>query len=274
MSSVAAILSDFAAWCVYQMRLFFIALQFFTRIPIPRWVGFEPDWLHHASRYYPLVGIVVGAAVSAVYVGAVWLWPQPVAVLLSTIAGIYLTGAFHEDGFADVCDGFGGGITAERVLEIMKDSRIGAYGAIGIGLLLTLKCVTLFLLPTQLVIVALLIGHPISRLTSSGLIWCFEYVRAEGKAKPLAQHMSTNEFLLATCTACIPIVLYVWMGAISWAFIAGSIVMLALAAACLARMFVRRIGGYTGDCLGAVQQVTEVVFYLCVLASVQHGLLY
>src|SRR5215216_6030305 len=99
---------------VHQCRLFFIALQFFTRVPVPAWVGFEPGWLQHASRYFPLVGLLVGAVGALVYALAHWLWPAPVAVLLSTAATIYLTGAFHEDGFADMCDGFGGGLTRER----------------------------------------------------------------------------------------------------------------------------------------------------------------
>ena len=88
-----------------QLRLFFIALQFFTRLPIPRWVGFQPEWLHHASRYFPLVGCVVAAVAAAVYLLAALVLPAPVAAVLSTAASIYVTGAFHEDGFADTCDG-------------------------------------------------------------------------------------------------------------------------------------------------------------------------
>ncbi len=107
-----------------QLRLFFIALQFFTRLPIPRWVGFQPEWLQHASRYFPLVGCVVAAVAAGVYALAALVLPAPLAAVLSTAASIYVTGAFHEDGFADTCDGLGGGMTRERVLEIMKDSRV------------------------------------------------------------------------------------------------------------------------------------------------------
>ena len=107
-----------------QVRLLFIALQFFTRLPIPSWVGFEANWLQHASRHFLLVGCVVAAIAAAVYFAA---------------ASIYLTGAFHEDGFADTCDGLGGGLAHARALEIMKDSRIGAYGAIGIVCMLATK---------------------------------------------------------------------------------------------------------------------------------------
>jgi adenosylcobinamide-GDP ribazoletransferase len=252
---------------LHELRLFCIALQFFTRLPIPRWVDFDPLWLQHASRYFPAVGIVVGALVALVYLGAAHLWPQPVAVLLSTAAGIWLTGAFHEDGFADMCDGFGGGYTAERVLEIMKDSRIGAYGAIGIGLLLALKCVALSALPLWSVAPALLAAHPLSRLAAAALIWRLQYVKGEGKAKPLAQRMSGFEFGVAALSASLALVAVGCSGLLAWRALAVGVALAALAALLLARMFVRRISGFTGDCLGAVQQVSETVFYLGLLAS-------
>jgi adenosylcobinamide-GDP ribazoletransferase len=258
-------LSGLASQLVHQLRLFFIALQFFTRLPVPRWVGFEPDWLQHAARYFPLVGLLVGVIAAAVYGVAGWFWPQPVAVLLSTAAGIYLTGAFHEDGFADFCDGFGGGQTPPRVLEIMTDSRIGAYGAIGIALLLALKCVTLAQLPASSVMAALLLAHPLSRLAATSLIWRLDYVKAQGKAKPLAQQMSAPEFAIAAATALLPALLL----ALGW--LSANALLAAIAAAAvvtlwLARKFVVRIGGYTGDCLGSVQQVAEVAIYLGLLA--------
>lgn len=249
-----------------QLRLFFIALQFFTRLPIPRWVGFQPHWLHHASRYFPLVGLVVGSATAAVYWAAAQVLPPAVAVLLSTAAGIYLTGAFHEDGFADACDGLGGGLTRERALEIMKDSRIGAYGAIGIVLLLAVKCAALAQLPPFAAIGALLVAHPLSRLMAASLIWRMDYARAEGKAKPMAEQMSGAEFLIATA-CCLPAVLAAaGLGWLDWRGIAIGGVAMALVTLWFARKLQRRLGGYTGDCLGAVQQLTEAVFYLCVLA--------
>jgi adenosylcobinamide-GDP ribazoletransferase len=252
---------------MHQLRLFFTALQFFTRLPIPRWVGFEPHWLNQASRYFPLVGLVVAAIAAGVYALAIRLFPAPVAVLLSTAAGIYATGAFHEDGFADVCDGFGGGMTPERVLDIMKDSRIGAYGAIGILLLLMLKCAALAQLSPGAVIAALLVAHPLSRLMATALIWRLDYARAEGKAKPLAHKMSGAEFAFAAASALLPALAAGWSGALPWSGIAAGALAAALATAWLARKFVRRIQGYTGDCLGAVQQLTELVFYLGVLAA-------
>ena len=259
------------AFVVHQVRLFFIALQFFTRLPIPRWVGFEPSWLHHASRYFPLVGSVVATVTALVYLAAVHLWPAPVAVLLSTAAGIYLTGAFHEDGFADMCDGFGGGMTRERVMEIMKDSRIGTYGAVGAGLLVALKCALLSMMAPAAAIAALLLAHPLSRLAASSLIWKLEYARDEGKAKPLAQEMSGAEFGIGALCAAIPALYLGGLGYLSWLTIAACVASAAAAAVWLGAKCVARIGGYTGDCLGAVQQVSEVAIYLCLLASIGQG---
>jgi adenosylcobinamide-GDP ribazoletransferase len=252
---------------MHQLRLFFTALQFFTRLPIPDWVGFDPAWLNQASRYFPLVGVVVALITAGSYALAAWLLPTPVAVIISTAVGIYATGAFHEDGFADMCDGFGGGMTPERVLEIMKDSRIGAYGAIGTICMLALKLTTLAMLPSLAAIGALLVAHPLSRLMATSLIWRLDYARAEGKAKPLAQKMSSAEFLIAALTAALPAVAVFALNWLSVTALAAGVVAAAIATLWLARKFVRRIGGYTGDCLGAVQQVTEVMFYLCALAS-------
>ncbi len=252
---------------MHQLRLFFTALQFFTRLPIPRWVGFDPAWLNQASRYFPLVGVVVALITSAVYAVGFKFFPPVIAVILSVAAGIYVTGAFHEDGFADMCDGFGGGITQERVLEIMKDSRIGAYGAIGTFCLLLLKCATLTQLPPFGVLAALMFAHPMSRLMAVSLIWRLDYARAEGKAKPLAQKMRTIEFAIAAVTALLPALALIYLHWLSWTMLISGFAGALAATVWLARKFVRRIGGYTGDCLGAVQQVTEMIFYLCVLAG-------
>lgn len=270
MTNETVVVASWRSRCLYQLRLFFIALQFFTRLPIPRWVGFEEQWLQHAARYFPAVGLVVAVLTAAVYVISAYLWPHSIAVLLSMIASIYLTGAFHEDGFADTCDGFGGGASSERVLEIMKDSRIGAYGAIGIGLMLALKWMALACMPFWMVIGALCIAHPLSRLFAVSMIWRMQYAKENGKAKPMAQQMSNTEFLIATLTTALPIILIVISGCLPWMRVAIGVAMGMLACFQMARLFQRRIGGYTGDCLGAVQQLTEVSFYLGLLAVIRY----
>ena len=256
---------------MHQVRLFFIALQFFTRLPIPGWVGFEAAWLQHASRYFPLVGVVVAAIAAAVYYAAALVLPAPVAAVLSTAASIYITGAFHEDGFADTCDGLGGGMTKERALEIMKDSRVGAYGAIGIVCMLATKLSALAMLPPRLAVAALFVAHPLSRLAATALIWKLDYVRGEGKAKPLAQQMTTAEFAIAALTCLLPATYILTTDAMTPAAMLAAIVAAALAALWLGRLFVRRLGGYTGDCLGAVQQLAEALIYIAVLATLGHG---
>ena len=253
---------------VHQVRLFFIALQFFTRLPIPRWVGFDAEWLHQSSRYFPAVGLVVGGTTAMVYAIASLFWPPLVAVLMSTVSGIYMAGAVHEDGFADTCDGLGGGLTKQRVLEIMTDSRIGAYGAIGIGLLLAVKCTALAALPAGAAIASLLLAHPFSRLAATALIWRLDYVKQDGKSKPLAQRMSHPEFAIAAASVLAVLTAVLPSGLLPPVAIAAGICAAAVAAMWLARKCVRRIGGYTGDCLGAVQQLSEAAFYLAALASI------
>lgn len=254
---------------LHQVRLFFTALQFFTRLPIPHWVGYQPEWLQQSSRYFSLVGVVVAGLCATLHMVASWVLPPHVAVLLAIAAGIYLTGAFHEDGFADMCDGFGGGLTRERTLEIMKDSRIGAYGAIGILCLLAIKCAALVSLPPATVVATLFIAHPLSRLAAVSLIWAMDYARDEGKAKPMAQEMTTGEFIIATVCGLLPAIACGLLGIFYWATLVFAIVAAAAAAFWLGRKCQRRLQGYTGDCLGAVQQVAEVAIYLAILSSFQ-----
>ena len=253
---------------MHQLRLFFTALQFFTRLPIPRWVGFDPAWLNQASRYFPLVGVVVALITGVVYTIAFKLFPPVIAAILSTAAGIYVTGAFHEDGFADACDGFGGGTTPERVIEIMTDSRVGAFGAIGIAMMLVLKCATLSALPAPVVVTALLVAHPLSRLAAISLVRFMDYAKASGKAKPVALGIADRDLAIAALITLLPIVLFGAIDLMPWYGIAAGMLPVAGMWWWAMRFFQRRLGGYTGDCLGAAQQVTEVAFYLGVLAVV------
>ena len=258
---------------LYQLRLFFTAVQFFTRLPIPRWVGFDAAWMAPAARYFPAVGIVVGFICAAVYWLLALCLPHVVAILLSTAAGIYFTGALHEDGFADVCDGFGGGMTAARTLEIMRDSRLGAYGVIGLILLLLLKISSLAMLPVAQLIPALLLAHPLSRCAANFLMWRLDYAREEGKAKAMAQRMRTGELMVAVVSAAVPLLLCGFMRWLAWSSIMLALLLALCATLFFARLFVRRIGGYTGDCLGAVQQLSEVAIYLGLLAVLPHQVL-
>jgi len=251
-----------------ELGYFFAALRFFTRLPVPAWVGHAQDQLDHAARYFPLVGIIVGSIGAALTLLAALVLPPSLAVLIGMAATILATGAFHEDGFSDSCDGFGGGWEKTQVLAIMKDSRVGSYGAIGISLLLLAKWNALGELAGDETLapafaIALVAGHAVSRLASTVLIRSLDYVREDetAKSKPLARRMGAGELLLAAVFGLAPCAFLPWRDAL---VALGFVVLTTWLAA---RYFVRRIGGYTGDCLGAVQQATELAFYLGLLCS-------
>lgn len=242
-----------------ELEYFFGAVRFFTRLPVPGWVGHSADALNHSARYFPLVGLIVGLIGALLFALTSFFWPKTLAVLLAMAATIYATGAFHEDGWADMVDGFGGGWTRERTLEIMKDSRIGSYGAIALVLLLLGKFMALVELDMLLVAPALIAGHALSRLCSTVLLYLLDYAREEGKAKPLATRISAGELALASVFGLIGLLLLPPQAAVLGLLFAGA------TTAYLARKIKQRLGGYTGDCLGATQQLTEFAFYLGLL---------
>jgi adenosylcobinamide-GDP ribazoletransferase len=258
---------------LHELRLLLIAVQFLTRVPIPRWVGFEPDWLNRCARHFPLVGFGVGTFGVAVLWAAALVLPWPVAVLLSMASTVWLTGGFHEDGWADTCDGLGGMVSPERALEIMKDSRLGSYAALGLFFMLAIKASALISLPLPMAAAALLMGHAVSRAASVTLIRFLPYAGdpAHAKAKPLAQRISTGGWGAALGWAILVAVCVVmWHSA--WVIAAlTSIVAAAIGALVCGRWFKRRLGGVTGDTLGATQQVTELLVLLVWSAVVDTG---
>jgi adenosylcobinamide-GDP ribazoletransferase len=179
------------------------------------------------------------------------------------------SGGFHEDGWADTCDGLGGAVSRERALEIMKDSRIGAYGAMGLLTMLALKAATLASLPLSWACAALLLGHSASRAASTVLIRCLPYAGdvEHAKAKPLAQRLSTGGAVVACGWVLVPaIALMLWSP--MWIVpVVGGVAVAALGALGCARWFRRRLGGVTGDTLGATQQLTELLVLLAWAAA-------
>jgi adenosylcobinamide-GDP ribazoletransferase len=167
-----------------------------------------------------------------------------------------------------VCDGFGGGWTQEKILSIMKDSRVGAYGAIGIMLLMGLKVITLVEL-AQInwlsTVYAIISAHALSRLTATTIILTDEYAREneDSKAKPVAKKMSMNAFLQATIWGIGP--LSIWCVFERNFLLLGVFAPLILLKMYLSGYFKKWINGYTGDCLGATQQLAEVICYLSFL---------
>lgn len=251
-----------------QLRLFFIALQFFTRVPIPAWVGYEPRWLQDCARHFPLVGALVGGFSAAVLALALQLWDAPVAVGLAMAASIWLTGGFHEDGWADSCDGLGGAVSRARALEIMKDSRIGAFGAIAVVLALGLKFALLAALAGHGAFVAcaaLLAAHVLSRLAPLAVMRASPYVGGEGgKAKPMADAVSGTAVFVAVLWSLPAAALLVISGGVLNGV--AALAAAALVALFMVRLLRRRLGGFTGDGLGATQQLSELAIYLALAA--------
>jgi adenosylcobinamide-GDP ribazoletransferase len=256
------------------LRHFLLALQFFTRVPVTGrlagWVGFSPAMLRASAAHFPGGGWVVGEVGAGVFLLAQSGLPGTAgavaAALLSTFATVLLTGAFHEDGLADVADGLGGSADRARALQIMKDSRIGAFGAIALVLALGLKTALLAALAGQgatSVATALLGAHVLSRLAPLFLIRWLPYVGDEGaagKSRPLADAIGGGALLVGVLYALPAAVLLLFTHPLPQAV--AALVACLLAASYMARLFARRLQGFTGDGLGATQQLCELAIYL------------
>jgi adenosylcobinamide-GDP ribazoletransferase len=268
-----------------ELRLFFLALQFLTRLPLPRAVAqaaFDPRSLNQAARHFALVGAIVGAAGAIVALLAVRLWPPVVAATLALAFTVWLTAAFHEDGLADTFDALLGAAPREKALAIMKDSRIGSYGAAVLVLSLLLRVLLLaelLRLQPWLAAAALVVAHTAGRACAVLLMASLPYAgdEAHAKAKPLARSVRAADaawalltavamFTLA-CAACHGFGAFDTFGgsasdarllalALAWA------AALALLVALMRAWLRRRLAGFTGDTLGACEQLAEIVSLL------------
>lgn len=234
------------------------AVGYFTRLPVPARVGDSAAALNQSAKYLPAVGLLVGGLGALVFWLTAQLWPQPVAVLLAMAATLYATGAFHEDGLADTADGLGGGWDKAKILAIMKDSRVGSYGVIAVVIALLGKFALLAGLDAALLPWALLAGHAVSRFFAVSLVAFMDYARddAASKARPLAARIGAGPLAVALLFAALPLALLAPGQALP------AVALAALATLWLAAKCRRWLGGYTGDCLGAAQQVAELGFYL------------
>ena len=246
------------------MRSLLTAVQYFTRIRVPASVGHAQQQLTGAVRYFTAVGLLVGASGAAVFWLASLVLPAPLPAILSTVVTILMTGAMHEDGLADTCDGLGGGATRERALEIMKDPRIGAFGAIALILTLLLKISALSVMPAWTAMAALVSAHAFSRFCAVLVSFAGRYVGGleRSRAAPVVERVKLGDVLVAALFG-LPALVLCGRNAIA------AVVLALVLSGMLFRWCVRRIGGYTGDTLGATQQVTEVGFYIALLAAQQ-----
>ncbi len=245
-----------------QFRLFLCAVQFLTRLPVPRLPGFEPDWVSRSARYFPLVGQLVGGLAALTLWGSAKVWPPAVAALLAVGVGVLATGAFHEDGLADTADGLGGGQDRAARLAIMKDSRVGTYGVLALGLSLALKVAALAAMAPGAAALALFAAHSTARAASVVVMRLTPYAgdADAAKWKPVPGRIRVGELTIALALGAWPLLLIPFRPASAGLLLAAA---LATAVVVLAK---RLLGGHTGDVLGAVEQMFELGFVLGVAA--------
>lgn len=256
-----------------SVHAFLSALTYFTRIPSPICIGSTRT--EGAVCFAPIVGWLVGGIAAAAFAVAHLVFPITVAVVISMIASILVTGGLHEDGWMDFCDGFGGASDREQTLRIMRDSHSGAFAVLGAIMVLLLKFTILTALAALLasdpawmlgILTATLVaGHGSSRFAAVAYMYTRSYVPGDNptKAASMAKRMRAGELAIAAIGGLLPVVL---LGALwSWLALLALLPVLVVFVA-MDRMMIRRLGGYTGDCLGAVQQLAELGFYLGLLS--------
>jgi adenosylcobinamide-GDP ribazoletransferase len=253
-----------------QLRALAAAFTFMTRVPLGALASHDPADLPASATYFPVVGLAVGLVGGAAYALAIRLWPVPLAIVLSMCATVLMTGAFHEDALADAFDGFGGGWSREQVLAIMKDSRVGSYALVGVALTLATKFAALDTIASAGaaldVVRALVVAHVLARWSSLVLIRRYPYLRPAADAerasagRPFVAGVTTTQLVVATM-----ITLLILDLAIGWLALAPLVVGV-LVTAGAGWYFHRRLGGITGDALGAANQIVEVCVYLTLAA--------
>ena len=257
--------------CAEQLRLFLVAWQFLTRIPlgerVEQWVDWNPQRLRASSRYFSLVGVVIGALAAVTFTAAAQLFDITIAALITVAITALATGAFHEDGFADYFDSFGG-TDRVKALAIMKDSRIGTFGALALGLLVLFKAAALSQMSIHIAVAALIASHALGRAGACALMRALDYVREDdsAKSKPLAEKMSAGELFVALCIGVMPLLFAVMSQWISLLHAIVTLTAVAMFVMLFARHLRVRLGGFTGDTLGAAEQAIELIVLLA-LAS-------
>ena len=245
-----------------EARLFLIALQFLTRIPLRRIDPLPDDWLPRSAKYMPLVGALIGVMTGAVVLISALVFPWPVPIVIGLTFAILLTGALHEDGLADTVDAFGGGASRERCLEIMKDSRIGTYGTLALIATLALKATALAQIDPVSAVRILIAACAGARLAAVLALALLPYAGGENvKVSRAPSDMTGGEIAVA-----VAIGLILGLLVLSPVIFALSTLLAGAAASVIAWIARRKIGGYTGDVLGAVEQIYETAFIVVAVA--------
>lgn len=246
-----------------ELIYFLVAIQVLTRLPVPRMHGFAERWVERGVKYFPLTGAIVGAVCAIVLLGASHLWHGVLPALLAVAAGILITGGLHEDGFADFFDSMGGA-TREARLAIMKDSRIGTYGALALGAGVAVKLFALSELPLWTAAAGLVAAHAGGRLATVAVISLLPYAGgiSAAKIKPLGRGVTRADLAIAGIFGLLPLLL------LRGGYALPALAVSACAALAVALCARRLLGGYTGDVLGAVEQIYEITFLLALAACV------
>jgi len=234
----------------------FIAVQFLTRLPVARGLNSSESELGKAAAFFPLAGVIVGAGAALVFVLVQRVLPLPASVLCAIVFTAFITNGFHEDGLADAVDGFGGGWTKDRVLEIMRDSRIGTYGTLALVFIVLGKLNFLSSLPAGQIWRWLIVAHTAARWTILPLSAWLPYARVEGQGKLVAKQVGALEIIAGTITLFLVLLLIPWRAALATLFVTTLVTFVS------GLYFRARLQGMTGDCLGAANQLTEVGLYL------------
>ncbi len=249
------------------IRCFLIAVQFLTRLPVPCSLESSEEELGKAAAFFPLVGVIVGGGAALVFMLLLHVLPLASSALCAIVFTAFITNGFHEDGLADTFDGFGGGWTKDRVLEIMRDSRIGTYGTLALILLILGKYTFLSLLTQGQVWRWLIVAHIASRWTSLPLCSWLPYARAEGQGKLVAKQAGALEIAIGSVTLAVALLLLSSHAALAALLVTGLVTLLS------GLYFRARLLGITGDCLGATNQLTEVALYLTAVILLRFNLL-
>jgi adenosylcobinamide-GDP ribazoletransferase len=234
-----------------------VAFQFLTRLPVSR-VSYEPDSLARSAKFFPIVGLVIGAGASVLqHILTPHLNRALVALLILTFL-VLVTGGFHEDGLADTADAFGGGWNREQILTILRDSRIGSYGGLALVLSLLARFLLLSILPANRFTAFVVSAHVLCRWTALPLSYFLPPARQdEGQGARIAFKTSSLSLITGTVLS-FAIVFYLMRGTF-WIPALAAIVISGLSGL----YYFRRIGGITGDCFGATNQLTEIAVYFC-----------
>lgn len=251
------------------------ALCFFTRLPLWKIADVPREYYERVTPLWPLAGWITGGVMAIVYYAASFCFPAIVALLLAIIARTLLTGALHEDGFADFCDGFGGGTSRQRTLEIMKDSHIGTYGVLGLILYYALMVAVLcsvgkFYAPgvRDFALAAnLLCGDAYCKWASSTIVYFLPYARnaEQAKNKLVYAKVPVAEKIMSCLLGCIP---FMALGGFAFFCIPSCFATIIVCAILFATMK-KKIQGYTGDCCGASFIISELMFHFTLLASLK-----